>query len=411
MVSDARRRLQGAYAALPRATPDRLPVPQEAVVGIVGTDIPEEPIRAAGLHPLRIVGDPGAATPNADLFVERAVDPLARSIFERLLDGAYGWLSHLVLCHDSDATVRLYYYLRELRRLEPDRRLPELAFVDILHQPARTSAVYTRQRLAGFVETLEGWSGRSIDGEAVRAEIVASNERRRLQRELAELRAEDPARLTGRDALAAIGAASMMTAQEYLACLRGLIDELADPERADGPTGGVTTRGGTEPVRVFLTGSAHDGVGWYEAVEAAGAIIVGEDHANGNAVAIGSIDEQADPLTALTSFYQHRTVSSARTSITRRAEGTATGAVAARADGVLSLLRRQDPAPHWDVAAQRARLEEAGLPMEAIVMDGYRDEPDPAEQEDLAASVARLAQGAGRRSGGRAANDNTEVAR
>lgn len=410
MVSDVRTRLHDGYAAVHQPAPDRLPVAPEAVVGIIGTDVPEEPIRAAGLHPFRIVGEPGAPTPNADRFVERAVDPLARSIFERLLDGTYGWLSRLVLCHDSDATVRLYYYLRELRRIEPDRRLPELAFVDVLHQPARTSAVYTRRRLAGFVEALGRWGGQPVRDEDVHAEIVAANERRRLLRELAELRAVDPPRLTGSEALAVIGAGSMMTQEDHLACLRELIDELADPDPAAAPTGGLAGKAGTDPVRLFVTGSAHDGPGWYDTVEASGAIIVGEDHANGNAGAIGTIDEQTDPLTALAAFYQRRTVGSARTSITRRAEATASGAVAAGADGVLCLLRRQDPAPHWDVAAQRARLEEVDLPLEAIVVDGYRDELAPTEQEDLAASLGRLAQRP-QQMAVTAAADNAEVAR
>lgn len=381
MGSDARARLVEAYGALRRGVPGALSGAESDAVGIVGGDVPEEPLRAAGLHPFRLVGAPGAPTPIADRFVERAVDPVARSIFERLLDGTYGWLTRLVLCHDSDATVRLYHYLRELRRIEPQRELPELAFVDVLHQPARTSAAYTRQRLEGFVETVERWSGTQVDETSLRSATIAVNQRRSLLTEVAELRARSPWKLSGADALAVIGAATAMPQATYEELVRDLLDDLSRTAPPDPDP---------DPVRLFVTGSAHDAPGWYAAIEATPAVIVGEDHAFGNAAATGHVDEHGDPLTALTAFYQHRAAGSARSSIARRAAGTVAGATAAQADGVVCLLRKEDPAPHWDVAAQRDGLAEVGLPCHVIEVGGYLDSLAPEQQVELAGFVTGL---------------------
>lgn len=330
------------------------------VVGIVGADVPDELLHAGGLTPRRLRGAPGEPTPLADQYVEQAVDPAARSVFDRILNGTYAGLEQLVLCHDSEASVRLFYYLRELRRIEPDRRLPELYFVDILHQPARTSTVYNIGRVADFRDVAARWSGTKLDEEAVRHAVARCNERRRLLQRLAQLRRRVPPALSGTEALAVIGAGMAMDVDEYVPLLRTLCGERSDA----GGDGGAA--------RLYVTGTAHDHTRLYEAVEGCGAVIVGENHDRGDLWAETLVDEDAEPMRALAVRYQDGAPASAGYSIERRARHTTDAARAAGAAGVLCFLRRGDDAPYWDVPEQRRLLAAAGIPMLVIVMDDYR---------------------------------------
>ncbi|HUV73777.1 MAG TPA: 2-hydroxyacyl-CoA dehydratase, partial [Anaerolineae bacterium] len=89
------------------------------VVGCLGSDVPEELLVAAGVFPVRICGDPEAELQAADRYIERAFNPRVRSQFLRIIDGSYSYLDHLIVSSSSDALVRVFYYLRALRGMEP----------------------------------------------------------------------------------------------------------------------------------------------------------------------------------------------------------------------------------------------------------------------------------------------------
>lgn len=348
------------------------------VVGVIGGDVPDELLHAAGLRPLRLRGAPAMPTPIADSFVEQAIDPAARSVFERVLDGTYGGLRRLVLCHDSEASVRLFYYLRELRRIEPDRGVPELYFVDVLHQPVRTSTAYTIGRMAAFRDVLSRWSGREVGDDVVREAIGRGNERRRWLHRLAGLRRANPAALSGTEALTVIGAGMSMDVDDYLPLVQAMIEERSAVDVAGGP------------VRLYVTGTAHERTGLYREIEATGAVVVGENHDRGEVWAEGLVDDDADPMRALAVHYQYRGAATGRSSITARARHTADAARAAGAAGVVCVLRRGDNGPYWDVPEQRRALDDAGLPMLVLDVDAYRDELTGDQRDAVASFVSGL---------------------
>lgn len=369
--------LQAAYGRASSVAPGT----GTGAVGIVGTDVPDELLHTGGLRPLRLRGAPGEPTPIADRYVERAVDPAARSVFDRILDGTYAGLDRVVLCHDCEATVRLFYYLRELRRIEPERGLPEIYFVDILHQPTRTSTVYNIGRMASFRDVVARWTGTVLDEEAVRGAVARCNERRRLLQRLAQLRRRVPPALSGAEALAVVGAGMSMHVDEYAPLLRALCDERSD------------AGGDGDAVRLYVTGTAHDHTGLYEAVEGCGAVIVGENHDRGDLWAETLVDEDAEPMRALAVRYQHGAPASAGYSIDQRARHTVDAARSAGAAGVLCFLRRGDNAPYWDVPEQRRRLAAAGIPMLVIDMDTYQPGLSGEQVESVRSFVRDLADG------------------
>ncbi len=326
------------------------------VVGCLGSDVPEELLIAAGFLPVRICGNPGADPSAADQYIERAFDPLIRSQFAQIVvHGTYPYLDHLVVSKTSDQHVRVFYYLRALRQMEPKALVPDIYFVELLHSRHRTSALYNRKRVREFKAAVENWCGGPISPEALTAAIATGNENRQFLRELAALRGPEAPRVSGAEALKIIGASMFLPRQEHSRLLRSFLDEAKERQ----PLAGV---------RLFMTGSTQDHTRFYELVEACGAVIVAEDHDWGNRHVEGDIDPQAEPIDAIVDRYHLRTPSASRASITARVNALVDQVQACGAQGVISFILQKDDAPAWDYPEQRRALDKLGIPM--LVVDG-----------------------------------------
>ena len=106
------------------------------VVGYFCDSVPEEMILAAGLFPLRISGDP---KDNTDVARQNVIPRFATreafldSMLNRLLTGVYDFLDYLIIPHARDSSHRLYQLLALLKRSNNAPKLPELYFLDTLH--------------------------------------------------------------------------------------------------------------------------------------------------------------------------------------------------------------------------------------------------------------------------------------
>jgi benzoyl-CoA reductase/2-hydroxyglutaryl-CoA dehydratase subunit BcrC/BadD/HgdB len=344
----------------------RFPVPAQdrPVIAYVGHDVPVELVTAAGAVPVRLAGQPGTDVTVGETYLGPGVDRWARSVLTRLLAGEYGPLDRLLVARDCEASLRLFYAIRELRRVDPSSTLPETYLVDLLHLPHWTTTRYNRVRVAELVTVLARWTGARLTPDAIAAAITLHDERRRLLRAVSALRRSDPPRLTGVQALAAYGA--VLPVEEHIQLLRELE--------------GATVDGRT---RVFLTGSAHDTADVYRGVEEAGHVVVGEDHDWGDLQAIRSVGEPT--LDALVERYQYNGPTAARASIVDRAAHTARAAVECGADIVVSYVRAGDDAPPWDFPAQAEALRAVGVP--AVLVD--RQEYGTIDLTSLLAAVPR----------------------
>jgi hypothetical protein len=113
------------------------------VVGCLGCDVPEEYLLAGGLLPLRITPDPESDLSAADEYLEACFDPMVRSQFDRIVrrTSAKPW-DYIAVSNSTDVLVRVYLYLRELRRTEPEAPVPDTAFIDWLFTRSRTIPPY-----------------------------------------------------------------------------------------------------------------------------------------------------------------------------------------------------------------------------------------------------------------------------
>ena len=333
------------------------------VAGYVGADVPHELVAAGGLLPVRLRGL-GAPSPLAEEILGPRVDPSVRLILADLLERRTP-LDFLLVSHESDSTVRLFTSLRVLARDEPAPPLPDFAIVDLLHLPAETTFAYDLGRLRELARVLERWSGTPLDETRLRAAIATANRTRLLLQRLAELRRSDPPRFSGSDALAVLGAGTVLPAESFNALVEALLDDPGAPPAAP-------TR------RVYLTGSAHDRTAVYGAIEADGSAVVGEDHGSGEAIGDGLVEETGDPFAALAARYQSGSALALRNDPDARAARTAAEADATGADVVCSWIRAGDDPLAWGIPALRAALAVKAIPLVVLEHRGL-EAPDAAE--------------------------------
>ncbi|ANY08894.1 2-hydroxyacyl-CoA dehydratase family protein [Pseudonocardia sp. HH130630-07] len=320
------------------------PVPGP-VAGYVGADVPVELLTAAGYTPVRLAGSPSEDASPGRAYLGGGLDPVACSILTRLLAGTYGPLDVLVVSRDCEASLRLFYVLRELHRVT-DVALPPVHLVDVLHLPHRTTTRYVLAKVREF----RSWLG-GVDDAALADAVVAHDRLRARVREIGALRAQR--RLTGTEMLDVVRTACTRPVAEVLPLLDTLLTELAErPARPGHP--------------IHLTGSSHDDPAVYAALEDAGLLVVGEDHDRGDLWALGDVG-LPDPgrlELALAERYQSAGPAAPRASIRDRAAHTAAAVRDRGAEGLLSYVRRFDDGPPWDFPAQRAA---AGVP--AVLVD------------------------------------------
>ncbi|MEV7043679.1 2-hydroxyacyl-CoA dehydratase family protein [Amycolatopsis sp. NPDC051061] len=302
-------------------------------VGYVGADVPVELITAAGLLPLRLAGKPGEDSTPGDRYLGRGVDPVARSILTRILTGGYGPLEAIVVSRDCEASLRLFYALRELHRVEPERRLPPVRLVDVLHLPHHTTTRYVQAKIAQLREWLGRW--RPIGDDELAAAITAHDTLRRSLGRVAALRRAN--RLNGTRFLEVVAATTALPVTAATALVERVL-AAGSPE--------------VEGVRLFLTGSSHDDPAVYEALERNGFLVAGEDHDWGELLFARTC--AAPTELALAERYQHNGPAAPRASIRQRAAHTAAAAHACGAEVLFSYARVHDDAPPWDFPEQRA---------------------------------------------------------
>jgi benzoyl-CoA reductase/2-hydroxyglutaryl-CoA dehydratase subunit BcrC/BadD/HgdB len=327
------------------------------VVGYLSDDVPEEIIRAAGFFPFRISGDPRGGTEVADRYTEPFYDPSVRSTLNMLLTGRYDFLDFLVVPHSSDAILRLYYHLRDIRQMDSTLKLPDLHLFDLLHTRFWMTGLYIRDRVRELKKKLEVWSGKEISSEALSQAIAVGNENKSLLKKVSDLREAEPSLLSGVEALQIIGSSMMMMKEEHNTLLRQFLSTEKRPA-------------GNKP-RLFVEGSSIDNLQFYELVESCGATIVAESHDWGNRSFEDPVDPTLDPLEAIAERYHLRSPSPRMHSIGLRVAYAVERAMRAKSQGTIFFFLEWDSAPAWDYPDQKKALEEKGIPTLCFDMQKY----------------------------------------
>lgn len=315
-------------------------------VGTLGWAVPDELIIAAGMTPVRVCAD----TPEmneADKYLEYSFAPASRAQLERLVDGTYAGLCDYIAVSDSaDVQNRLYYYLREIRRSEPEKKIPEIYMIDWLFSRHMMYQLWNEKALGRFIEQLETWSGNKISEKSLADACTLVEENRRVLARFNARRVGDM-RVSGSEALAVIGAGFFMDKDEHTALVREITAESASWPVISG-------------TRAFYTGGAQENTAVYELLEENGLVIVGEDHDFG-ACSLASALTNGGTVRSLVSKYMLAPATAQKNLVCERVEELMREVREAKAQCVVFYNYEYEEAASWDYPSQKRALDECGI--------------------------------------------------
>ena len=319
------------------------------VIGELGCDVPDELILAAGMLPVRIYADPERPLAETDKYLEYAFDPTVRAQFEKIVDGTYyDQIDALAISNSTDVIIRVFLYLREIHRVEPEKKVPPVAFIDWLFTRHRIHQVRDEFIIGLFKQQVEAWAGRPITDEEIRAAGRICNENRQALREMARLRRGQEVRISGSEALVIIGAGLFMDRSEHTKLVRRVTADAAQWPDLAGP-------------RVYYTGANQEDTVLYDKIEAAGMVVVGEDTDWGDRHYDRDYDPDYPVIRGIVDRYYLREFSARKATPAQRVGALDREVDAAGAQGVIFYTNQYDEVATWDMPKQRKSLEARGI--------------------------------------------------
>ena len=316
------------------------------VIGKMGCDVPDELIVAGGMLPVQIYADLSKELKETDVYLEYAFDPMVRAQFEKIVDGTYfEQVDALAISNSTDVIIRIYLYLRELHRVEPEKAVPEVEFIDWLFTRKPMHAARNELIMKLFWEAVERWAGRAVTEEQVLEAAKLCNANKAALRRVQALRRE--CRISGCEALVIIGAGFFMEKAVHTELVNAVADAAAKWPVIDAP-------------KVFFTGSNQEDTSIYEKIEGAGLLVVGEDHDWGERVFDRDFNMDLGPIRGLVDCYMLREFSSKKAFVSQRVEALDREVTACGAEGVIFYTNQYEEAASWDYPSQKESLEAAG---------------------------------------------------
>ena len=195
-------------------------------VGYFPVYFPEELAHAMGLLPVGLYGASGRlALDMATAHTQSFICSISRSVFQMALQGHLDVFEGLIFSNICDVARNLSGITK--------RNLKE-RHVDYLHYPINNgtdyAARYLREEYARIGSGLQGIAGQPLGSEQLRASITLYNEKRRLLRELAQLRQSRPWLLPYTEWYAAMRAGLILPVEEYVPALKAYIGAVSARE-------------------------------------------------------------------------------------------------------------------------------------------------------------------------------------
>ena len=329
------------------------------VVGYFCNNVPDELIMAAGFLPVRLTGDPWEGTEVAEGYrIPYPRSGFVETMLNKLLTGKFDYLDYLVVPHSRDEIWRMWLQLHFVPELDPQIVLPEMYFYDNLHTTFYTASVYNRDRTLELKAQLEKWAGKTLADEDLEKAIDVTNENRMLLKKIAALRSQDPARVSGQEALQIIGASMFMPKEAHNELLKAFLKE---SDSLPAKTG----------VRLFVESSPLDNLQFYEVIESSGAVVVGEDNCWGNRHSDTPIEMTVNPFESIIDRYHKKSPCPRIFPLQRRLDYCVENAVASKAQGTVIHVYEGDNAQAWEAPEEIKALNAAGMPATRVKNQPY----------------------------------------
>lgn len=314
--------------------------------------VPEEMIHAAGAFPLRIMGIP-IKMPHVHAYLPLNCCHFVKSSLENLLQGEFDLLRGIVFSHSCDTMQGLSDIWSLQRRIPLQFNLMTPSNLD-----SEFSYEYLKAEIERFKDFLETHVGK-ITSSSLQASIHLFNQIREKTQSLYTLRVKYPKGIPGKDFARMVRAGYLMDRQRYLDLLNELLEALS--EKAEE----------TEPlIPVFLAGNMVHSDSYFSLIEEAGALIVQDDLCSGSRFFRLKVQEDLDPLEALTRRYlQTFTCPTKFKGAYAHIETLLNEVQKSRAKGVIFLLYKYCENHFFDYPDLKQALELKGIPTLLLEVD------------------------------------------
>jgi len=257
------------------------------IIGYTCSYVPEETLCAVGdpprILPVRLGAQGCATTEDADIFMHKFLCSYCRCLMQLALTGAYDYLDGLVLTSGCEHMRRTFELWRD------QVRVPFLAMLAVPHCRGEENHFrWYLEEVSRLTDRIEGAYGWPVSGDSLQSAVRTHNRYRELVARLYALRAADPPRLTGTEAMRIAQAGFRMPKEAFNAKLSAALEELA---LRPGLTGARA--------RVLVSGSYLDDPSFVEMIESTGAVVVTDALCAGRRFIEGKVDETAGPLDAV----------------------------------------------------------------------------------------------------------------
>jgi len=355
-LSKRKEALQSAaYLELKKAYEDRFAAAKEAraagkrVVGIYGSDVPEEMLIAAGVLPIKVCSDLSVEPKLAPKYIGEA-DPITASVFDRICDGTYDdAINYLALSNTNASIAAFYSVIRQIRKVFPELRVPPMTFIDFVFTRFMLNQERNFELLTNFKKVLEDWTGLFITEAELMHGIEVCNENRQALREFDALRCADKPTVTASEALVVIGAGFFMDKEKHTALVKAVTEDAKNWPVIDAP-------------RILLFGSDQENTSLYDLISEAGCHIVFEDQDWGARYYDTDVKTNVPLIKGIAARYMNRLPSSSHCYVHERVDLMKKLIEQYKVDGVLFYMNKNDESISWDYPTQKKVLDEMGIP-------------------------------------------------
>lgn len=257
------------------------------ILGYLSALGPVEIMTAAGVVPVRLIGNVSEPITKGDAYMETIVCPFVRNVFDAAVKGRYAFLDGMVLPHQCDSIDRTNDVWRD------NLKLSYWHFINFPHVTDDPSIEFTKEILRLFIKTLEDFTGKKISDGAIVQAIKLHNENRQLMRNLYDLRKSNPPLISGVEMMKVLVATMSLPVEESSALIKDVIEEV---KKRTPVSSGKTAR-------IMLVGDQVDDVAIIDAIEGTGASLVMDELSIGAKMYWGDVDVTPDPVLGIAERY------------------------------------------------------------------------------------------------------------
>ncbi len=316
------------------------------VFGYFCTYFPEELLHAAGILPMRILGDKENVS-LADSHIQAFICSLVRTSLDAALKNKFDFLDGVVFPHSCDSIQNL----ADIWRHNFPKQFSEVVVLPVWVNIAEAEDYLTGE-IARFRQKLEKHLGAKIGDAELKKSIDVYNENPSALTNLYKLRRENPAAITGESVIEVVRASMCMRKEDHTALLKKLLDELkSKPRKTDGT------------VRVVLYGNMCDHPAIINLFDEMEAVVVDDDLCTGSRYFLHTEPSDGDPVRRIAQRYLRRVPcpSKHNTDFDRR-RYLVDMVRQSKADGVVMLILKFCDPHSFDYPDLAKRLTESNIP-------------------------------------------------